>query len=488
MKERNWNRLVPFLVMLMAVVPLLTTVTSSNAYAKKWVTAYAGGWWFGNKNNGTYPMQNINYKGMTVCDHMALIPTISFPFIDSAMTNGWVTNNFFLQNSLDLTSYAHAAGIKCTFTIGAWATEGKFLVATNKTNLPKFVSSLVGFLKERHYDGVDIDWEPMTANDSTQYKNFVIALRDSLPSPYIITVTTYWGAPYSFYASIQDYVDQINIMSYDIDTDAPGYRSWYASSVYSSGFTDPFDNKTPVPSCNYLVNLFEKDGVKPSKLGIGCEPGGDLWTGISGPNQDINRVSSWTEDISYNTIMKDYYKPSLYHWDNSAKASYLSYVDSTDSTQDWFMSYDDTTALKAKLAYIDSAGLGGLIFYEIGMCYNDSTHDNPFLDVFQRYLENSASAVNKPSPNVPKTLALSQNYPNPFNPTTKIDYSVAKRGPVSLAVYNVLGEKVATLYSGEESPGTYSATFDGARLASGVYFYRLRSAGAVITKKLVLLK
>jgi hypothetical protein len=98
------------------------------------------------------------------------------------------------------------------------------------------------------------------------------------------------------------------------------------------------------------------------------------------------------------------------------------------------------------------------------------------------------TAVNEQHSSVPAQYALHQNYPNPFNPTTEIEYSVPRAGYVSLKVYNVLGQEVATLFSGLRNAGTYQATFDAGRFASGVYFYRLQAGGLTITKKMVLMK
>ena len=89
---------------------------------------------------------------------------------------------------------------------------------------------------------------------------------------------------------------------------------------------------------------------------------------------------------------------------------------------------------------------------------------------------------------IPSEFALSQNYPNPFNPSTKIEYSVAKTSFVTLKVFNVLGQEVATLSSGIQSPGNYSSTFNASRLTSGIYFYRLQAGGVNITKKMLLMK
>jgi hypothetical protein len=89
---------------------------------------------------------------------------------------------------------------------------------------------------------------------------------------------------------------------------------------------------------------------------------------------------------------------------------------------------------------------------------------------------------------VPKEYSLSQNYPNPFNPTTQIRYSIPRTGYVSLKVYDLLGQEVATLHAGVQQAGSYVATFDGTGLASGVYFFRMQASNFVETKKLILLK
>ncbi len=89
----------------------------------------------------------------------------------------------------------------------------------------------------------------------------------------------------------------------------------------------------------------------------------------------------------------------------------------------------------------------------------------------------------------PARFELAQNYPNPFNPTTVINYSLSNSGFVALKVYNVLGQKVATLFSGEQKAGNHSITFDASKLTSGVYFYRLETSdNKIITKKMVLMK
>ncbi|MBI2428327.1 MAG: choice-of-anchor B family protein [Ignavibacteriales bacterium] len=89
---------------------------------------------------------------------------------------------------------------------------------------------------------------------------------------------------------------------------------------------------------------------------------------------------------------------------------------------------------------------------------------------------------------VPSHFSLSQNYPNPFNPTTTINYSIPHNGMVSLKIFDLLGKEAATLVESQQEVGSYSVTFDGSDLSSGIYFYTLRSGAFSETKKLVLTK
>ena len=99
--------------------------------------------------------------------------------------------------------------------------------------------------------------------------------------------------------------------------------------------------------------------------------------------------------------------------------------------------------------------------------------------------------------NSPRSFQLAQNYPNPFNPVTTIRYAVGgKRGgpvPVTLKVYNVLGQLVRTLVDEEKAAGNYLVSWDGRddsgqELASGVYLYRLKIEDLRVTKRMLLLK
>ncbi|MBD3234392.1 MAG: T9SS type A sorting domain-containing protein [candidate division Zixibacteria bacterium] len=90
--------------------------------------------------------------------------------------------------------------------------------------------------------------------------------------------------------------------------------------------------------------------------------------------------------------------------------------------------------------------------------------------------------------NLPTDFALSQNYPNPFNPTTTFEYELPADSDVKFEIYNIAGQRVATLIDGEVHAGYHTITWDGSHYSSGIYFYKLTAGDKVFTKRMTLLK
>ncbi len=136
-----------------------------------------------------------------------------------------------------------------------------------------------------------------------------------------------------------------------------------------------------------------------------------------------------------------------------------------------------------------------LVAYEIGRgtsALNSITVVKGISDEIQSLYENNFGYPYvvgiKDLQDIKLDFSLSQNYPNPFNPTTTINYQIQENGFVSLKIYDILGKEVAVLVNEEKPAGSYKIKFDGSRLPSGVYIYKMTAGNHSSAKKLILLK
>jgi len=330
-----------------------------------WNSAYYAGWM-----QDYLPAQQVDFTAMTHVIHFAVVPRI-----DGSLDSD--TNTVTLANSTDVVARAHAAGVKVLISVGGEDSAQGFRGATTAANRPRFVTNLVKFVTSRGYDGVDVDWEPLDAADVGPYSNLVNELRLALnaisPRPLLTAAV---GSQPALFASLQSRFDQINLMTYSFSGPYPGWVTWFNAPIYDGGYRFPGSGEL-VPSADGVVSNFLSHGVAASKLGIGISFYGMVWSGGSGTSTGGATLprQSWkippkTTEIAYSTIMSSYYQPQLYYWDTNAQSAYLS-IDQPGSANDKFISYDDPTACRAKVAYAKQKGLGGLILWELGGGYRD---------------------------------------------------------------------------------------------------------------------
>jgi len=111
-----------------------------------------------------------------------------------------------------------------------------------------------------------------------------------------------------------------------------------------------------------------------------------------------------------------------------------------------------------------------------------------FLYIDDVSLTNQITAVDKEPNLLPANFSLSQNYPNPFNPSTTIQFALPRKEYVSLKIFNITGEEVATLVNEELPAGTYNKVWNAVKNASGVFFFRLQAGNFIETRKLIFIK
>ena len=93
-----------------------------------------------------------------------------------------------------------------------------------------------------------------------------------------------------------------------------------------------------------------------------------------------------------------------------------------------------------------------------------------------------------PASELPDRFTLSQNYPNPFNPTTTIKYSIPQDGHTTIDIYNLLGQKVSTLYDANQTAGEHFLNWDASKQSSGIYLVKVSYDNQTKTIKTMLLK
>jgi hypothetical protein len=146
-----------------------------------------------------------------------------------------------------------------------------------------------------------------------------------------------------------------------------------------------------------------------------------------------------------------------------------------------FVAGNGTTLTPQSYSYVDNTTGPGVWYYRLRQVDLDGTVN--YTDPVR------ASKLTGVAENAPREFALMQNYPNPFNPSTEVKFSVATTGHATLDVYNMLGQKVATLFNGVAEAGKYyGVKFDATQLASGTYMYRLQSADKSELKKMMLVR
>jgi hypothetical protein len=158
---------------------------------------------------------------------------------------------------------------------------------------------------------------------------------------------------------------------------------------------------------------------------------------------------------------------------------------------------DDSFQLSDKSPCIGT-GIASLDFGSVTCCCHTTdlagnlrpnpAGSNPDIGAYESPLDKPTKVQDLPTTEFPKTYFLAQNYPNPFNPSTTIEFALPKSAFVTLKVYNLLGEEVATLVAEQRDAGIHKFNWDARGLASGVYLYRLEAGEYVETKKLILMR
>ncbi|MBI3880920.1 MAG: glycoside hydrolase family 18 protein [Verrucomicrobia bacterium] len=328
--------------------------------ADLWCTAYYAAWM-----QGVMPASNVDFTAVTHVIHFSVVPN----------ANGSLDTNINVltpAHCSDVVTRAHAAKRKVLLSVGGGGSQSGFQGATSGAHRPAFISNLVNMVTNFGYDGLDLDWEPLDAGDIPQFTNLVNELRAALdtiqPRPLLTAAAALQPATF---AQLQSKFDQINVMTYDLAGPWGGWVTWFNSPIYDGGYRFASTGGL-IPSADGMLTDFITNGVAASKLGLGMDFYGVIWSGGAGtsnggatlPRQSWSTAPAVTP-ASYDLIMSNYYSPARYAWDADAQAAYLS-INNAGSANDKFISYDDEHSVQAKISYARNRRIGGVMIWELG--------------------------------------------------------------------------------------------------------------------------
>jgi chitinase len=267
--------------------------------------------------------------------------------------------------------------LKILASAGGWTwSKGFSDAALTNESRDKFAVSCARLITQYHLDGIDIDWEyPNQSGAGNTFRpedihNFTLmlkAVRENLDklsaansgAHYLLTIAT--GADLDYVKNtelgeLQQYVDFINIMTYDF------YNGWHKSTGHHSNLNP---SVTPELDKNSIVNavgLHLKAGVPANKLNLGIPFYGRIWEGVKSPErnglfQEAETIGSGIDYVNFaEKVNKEGF---IRYWDETANAPYL-----WNKEKKTFISYEDEESIRLKIEFLKQKGLAGVMFWE----------------------------------------------------------------------------------------------------------------------------
>ena len=329
-------------------------IFASGFESPRWVAGYYVGY-----EHDLYPIDEVDFSAVT-----HLMVGRARPLGDGGLTTDFdidtVAGPIWAQAAVDA---AHAAARKALLMVGGAGEIDGWQGAASAAHRDTFVANLLSTLDAFGFDGLDLDWEPLDAGDRPDFQALAVALRSARPGM-LLSVPVNWvnsnsaDTPDPFWGQIAPLFDRIDVMTYDMAGPWDGWQSWHNSAL--QGETPNTPSSVASSLAFYLAS-----GVPAGKLGAGTAFYGYCWQGVTAPHQDGGSIAAGDGTMSYANIIENYYTPSTYVFDTTARVPYLSSIAPLGSNACTFVSYEDAQSIGEKGALVRAQGFGGTIIWTI---------------------------------------------------------------------------------------------------------------------------
>lgn len=323
-----------------------------------WVAGYYVGY-----ERDLYPVADIQFDAIT---HLMVGRAI--PVADGTLLTHFdidaVNGPIWAQAAVDA---AHAAQRKAVLMVGGAGEINGWRGAASDAHRATFVASLLGVVDAYGFDGLDLDWEPIEADDHAPLIALAQALRAARPNLLLTIPVGPVNANFSdpadekaLFTALSPLLDQFNLMSYGMGFDYPGWHSWFSSPL------DGHAGNTPT-SVAHSIGYYRATGIPAAKLGVGIGFYGTCYQRISQPRVALQGGDIVASDgaMSYRNIAGTYLPAMTRQYDAIANAPWLGSAQGQGPQACTYVSYEDAQSIAAKGAWVQAQGLGGTIIWTI---------------------------------------------------------------------------------------------------------------------------
>ena len=295
----------------------------------KWITGYYSA------QNGVQPAASIPWHHFTHICHFSAAPGPS----------GTVAMHYLTLEEIACLIASRPRGKKAIVTI--MDGEAGFADATSPANIAAFVANIARFVKDNGYDGVDIDWESRII--VSQYNDLLRRLRIALRGKVLTMAAGNWGGLESVASASQSFLDQINVMCYDMDNTGGAY-TWHNDALFQNGDASKM-------TADWRVRALTEAGVAKAKIGVGIPFYARRWTGTTAPLQKGGKQVGW---LPYRTLATDSqrWQDAYRRWDATYSADYLSIGPMNE-----FISFNGPRAIQETVSWAKAQGFGGVFAF-----------------------------------------------------------------------------------------------------------------------------